>query len=153
MTDRVTANLPAIDFDETERFYAALGFVRDFRNEEWMILCRGPLEIEFFPHPELKPSESWFSACVRIDDVDALHQAWSPLGLPDQGVPRLTPPCDQPFGLRMFALIDCNGSLLRCLGRLRSKPQAVEEGVEGGKGPVEAQGRVRRIGNPERGIE
>ena len=118
MADRVTANLPAIDFEQTERFFCALGFKRGFRDEGWMILSRGDLEIEFFPHPQLNPAESWHSACVRVADVDALHAAWSGAGLPDQGIPRLTTPKDEPFGFRMFALIDCNGSLLRCLSPL-----------------------------------
>ena len=118
MGDRVTANLPAISFEETEAFYRALGFERGFRDEGWMILTRGPLEIEFFPHPDLKPAESWFSACVRVSDVDALHAAWSTAGLPEAGIPRMTPPKDEPFGFRMVALVDCNGSLLRCLSPL-----------------------------------
>ena len=120
MRDRVTANLPARSFDETERFYAALGFERAFRDAGWMILARGPLEIEFFAHPEIDPAESWFSACVRVADVDALHGAWAGAGLPAEGVPRLTGPRDESSGFRMFALIDPNGSLLRCLSPLRS---------------------------------
>ena len=44
MADRVTANLPAISFTETEAFYRALGFWTGFRNEGWMILKRGDLE-------------------------------------------------------------------------------------------------------------
>ncbi|MFZ4604192.1 MAG: bleomycin resistance protein, partial [Caulobacterales bacterium] len=81
----------------------------------WMILSRGELELEFFPHPDLAPSDSWFSACVRVADVDALHRAWSQVGIPEQGIPRLTAPRDEDWGLRMFALVDPNGSLLRCM--------------------------------------
>ena len=118
MADRVTASLPAIGFDETADFYGALGFVVDHRDADWMILSRDDLLIEFFPHPALDPAESWFSACVRVGDVDALHRTWRGLGLPDAGIPRLTPPADQPWGARMFALIDPNGSLLRCISPL-----------------------------------
>lgn len=118
MTDRITANLPARSFDETERFWAGLGFERGFRDDNWMILERGPLEIEFFPHPELDPSDSWFSACVRVTDLDALHAAWNKIGLPTEGIPRLMAPYDEPSGFRLFALIDPNGSLLRCLSPL-----------------------------------
>jgi catechol 2,3-dioxygenase-like lactoylglutathione lyase family enzyme len=115
MTDRITANLPAKDFEETARFYGALGFNVDFRDEGWMIMSRGTLELEFFPHPDIKPYESWFSACVRVDDVNALHAEWSKASLPLQGIPRLTPPQDEEWGHRMFALVDPNGSLLRCM--------------------------------------
>ena len=115
MADRITANLPAKDFAATARFYERLGFTVDFQDEGWMILSRGGLELEFFPHPDLEPADSWFSACVRVADVDALHRAWSQSGLPDQGIPRLTAPRDEDWGLRMFALVDPNGSLLRCM--------------------------------------
>ena len=118
MPDRVTANLPARSFDETERFWSSLGFACTYHDEEWMILARGSLEIEFFPHPELDPAESWFSACVRVADVDALHGAWSAADLPKEGIPRMTAPRDESFGFRMFALVDPNGSLLRCLSPL-----------------------------------
>jgi catechol 2,3-dioxygenase-like lactoylglutathione lyase family enzyme len=118
MADRVTANLPARDFAETVAFYAKLGFVEDYRDAGWMILSRGPLEIEFFPHPDLDPAQSWFSACVRVADVDQLHADWSSAALPQHGIPRLTPPRDEPWGFRMSALVDPNGSLLRCLTEL-----------------------------------
>lgn len=113
--ERITANLPARSFDETATFYGALGFVVAFRDQNWMILCRGELEIEFFPHPELDPSTSWFSACVRVADADRLHAEWSSARLPASGIPRLTGPADGAHGLKMFALVDPNGSLLRCM--------------------------------------
>jgi hypothetical protein len=115
MRERITANLPARSFDETAAFYGTLGFAVAFRDEGWMILRRGDLEIEFFPHPELDPSTSWFSACVRVVDADRLHAAWRDARLPTHGIPRMTEPVDEPCGLRMFALVDPNGSLLRCI--------------------------------------
>ncbi|NWH07875.1 MAG: bleomycin resistance protein [Alphaproteobacteria bacterium] len=115
MRDVITANLPAKDFGETANFYERLGFLVEFRDEGWMILSRGPLEIEFFPHPDINPRDSWFSACVRVADVDGLHQAWSAVGLPETGIPRLTPLRNEDWGFRMFALVDPNGSLLRCM--------------------------------------
>jgi catechol 2,3-dioxygenase-like lactoylglutathione lyase family enzyme len=113
--DRITANLPAIDLAATERFYAKLGFETGFRDSSWMILSRGMLEIEFFPYPDLDPYQSSFSACVRVARLDDLYRDWQRAGLPAQGIPRLTPPKLEPFGLRMFALVDPNGSLLRCI--------------------------------------
>jgi catechol 2,3-dioxygenase-like lactoylglutathione lyase family enzyme len=118
MTDRVTANLPARDFDETARFYGMLGFKIGFRDSNWMILSRGPLELEFFPHPEVSPSVSWFSARVRIENVDALYSEWSPLGLSEQGIPRITKPVNETLGFRAFFPIDPNGNLLRCMSPL-----------------------------------
>lgn len=118
MSDVITANLPAIDMDATEAFYHRLGFETDFKDAGWMILKRGPLELEFFPYPDLDPSQSSFSACVRVASPDALHADWTSANLPRKGIPRLEAPRDQPFGLRMGALIDNNGSLLRILGPL-----------------------------------
>lgn len=118
MTDRITANLPARNMDETAASYEALGFTVGFKDDGWMIVNRGKLELEFFPHEELNPRTSCFSACFRVDDLDALYADFAKLGLPTDcwSMPRLDgPPKLEPFGLRMFALIDLNGSLLRCI--------------------------------------
>ncbi|MFZ4069023.1 MAG: VOC family protein [Caulobacterales bacterium] len=117
MTDRITANLPARDFDETAAFYERLGFALDYRDDAWMMMSRGPLEVEFFPYPDLDPFQSSFSACVRVADLDRLFADYAALQLPQAGIPRLqSPPRTVVEDLRMFALIDPNGSLLRCLG-------------------------------------
>jgi len=113
--ERITANLPARSFDETAAFYGTLGFEVAFRDENWMILHRSELEVEFFPHPKLDPATSWFSACVRVSDADRLYADWSHAQLPASGIPRMTEPAADSRGFRMFALVDPNGSLLRCL--------------------------------------
>ena len=116
MTDRISANLPSRDLDKTAVFYEALGFTVGFKDDGWMILNRGPLELEFFPMPDLNPKTSWFSACVRVNDLDALYAAFLRAGLSDncRDTPRLSPPADE-HGMRMFALVDLDGSLLRCI--------------------------------------
>jgi catechol 2,3-dioxygenase-like lactoylglutathione lyase family enzyme len=117
LADRITANLPARDFNETAAFYQRLGFEVDFRDDGWMMMSRGPLDLEFFSYPDLDPFQSSFSACVRVAALDALYSEWSTLALPTQSIPRLQgPPWAITDDLRMFALIDPNGSLLRCLG-------------------------------------
>jgi catechol 2,3-dioxygenase-like lactoylglutathione lyase family enzyme len=117
MADRITANLPARDLEATSAFYARLGFVERFRDEGWMILERGPLVLEFFPHPDLDPRSSWFSACIRVDDPDALLKEWQGAGLPadHRSILRLTGFVRQALAPRMFALVDENGSLLRVI--------------------------------------
>lgn len=37
MTDYISANLPAIDFDQTREFYTFLGFETVYQSAEWMI--------------------------------------------------------------------------------------------------------------------
>lgn len=113
----ITANLPSRSFDATEAFYTAMGFQCDFRDDGWMILRRGDAVIEFFPHPDLDPATSWFSACIRCDDLDALHDEFGKLNLPASGIPRLHPGIQAiTDDLRMFAIVDPDGSLIRCLG-------------------------------------
>jgi len=115
--DRITANLPSRDYDATIAFYGRLGFSVGYRSADWLILDRGPLEIEFFPHPGLDPAASWFSACVRVADLDGLRAVWVAAGVPEgeRGLPRITPVAPLPVGPRMFCLVDPDGSLLRCL--------------------------------------
>lgn len=114
--DRVTANLPARDFSATAAFWQSLGFTEAYRDAHWMILCRGPLQVEFFPHPDLDPATSWFSACIRVDDIDALYAEWSALDWPAGGAARFVGWQDWgPDVPRAFALSDTNGSLLRVL--------------------------------------
>ncbi len=126
MTDRITANLPSNDLDKTAAFYQALGFALHFKDDGWMIMSRGPLEIEFFPHTH-NPRESCFSACIRVDDLDALYADFQMAKIADDcwQMPRLSPPEMQPFGLRMFHLIDPDRSLLRCIDNSTTKPRAV----------------------------
>ena len=114
--ERATPNLPSRDFDATRAFYAALGFEANFQSAQWMILSRAGVTLEFFLHPNLNPLESWFSCCLRLDDLGAFYtvcrSAKSAEG--SEGAPRLHPPTDQ-GGMRMAALIDIDGTLLRLI--------------------------------------
>ncbi len=113
--DHATPNLPSRDFDQTERFYAGLGFEREWRDEGWLILSRGGMMLEFFPHPDLEPATSWFSCCLRIDDLDGLVDRAVSAGIAEgvEGCPRLHRPKVEPSGERIGYLIDLDGSLLR----------------------------------------
>jgi hypothetical protein len=79
---------------------------------------RGPLELEFFPYPDLDPYTSSFSACVRVSDVASLHATWAAAIHQTHGIPRLEAPRDMPWGLRAGHMVDLNGSLLRLIGPL-----------------------------------
>ncbi len=148
MRDRITANLPARSLDETASFYAALGFCARYKDPAWMIMSRGDLELEFFAHPELDPSSSWFSACVRVADLDGLHRAWTAAGLPTRGIPRITEPMEEPSGLRMFALVDPNGSLLRCLGPDEARRPAAGEAPAPRRGDARVAGMKKLHSTP-----
>ena len=112
-----TPNLPSRDFDVTEAFYARLGFATGWRDEGWMILKRGGLHLEFFPHPNLDPTTSWFSCCLRLDDLDGFYADCIAAGVPEScwGSPRLQKPALEDSGLRIGALIDPDGTLIRLI--------------------------------------
>jgi catechol 2,3-dioxygenase-like lactoylglutathione lyase family enzyme len=120
MSDRATPNLPSRDLVATTRFYTRLGFRELFRDDGWLIMERGPLQIEFFPYSRLDPSANYASCCLRVADARALHSSFAGAELPtsSRGMPRLTPPVDQPWGFREFSVVDPDGNLLRCLERL-----------------------------------
>jgi len=111
------ANLPSRDFEVTEAVYKRLGFDVEHRGAGWMILSRGDSWVEFFTHFELDPKTSWFSACLRLDNVDTLYAEWSALGLSDAdgAFPRLKPPFSVPDAPRMFVLVDPDGTLWRVM--------------------------------------
>lgn len=118
MSDRATPNLPSRDLAATAAFYAPLGFSEEYRDAGWMILSRGGARLEFFPFADLDPAASSFSCCLRLDDVDAFFETCMAAGLPvtNLGWPRLHRPRLEGSGLRIGALIDLDGTLLRLIG-------------------------------------
>lgn len=117
MSNHATPNLPSRSLSKTAQFYTRLGFVIGFRDEGWMILERDGIQLEFFPHPNLDPLTSWFSCCLRLDDIDQFCELCRTVGIPeaDTGQPRLQSPLEQEWGGRMGALIDLNGTFLRLI--------------------------------------
>ena len=112
-----TPNLPSRDFETTSAFYGRLGFTQTYRDDGWMILTRDGVVLEFFPFPDLDPAESSFGCCLRLDDVDAFYRGCLDAGLREslRGFPRLHPPRLEESGLRIGALIDPDGTLLRLI--------------------------------------
>jgi hypothetical protein len=115
--DTATPNLPSRDFDATEAFYRPLGFSRSYRDDGWMILKRDMLQLEFFLHVDVDPATSWFSCCLRLDDLDGFYEACRAANLPETrtGWPRIHPPRREPWGGTVAALIDLDGTLLRLI--------------------------------------
>ncbi len=117
MADHATPNLPSRDFAATVTFYSALGFSTLFHDRGWLILNRGDLSLEFFPYAELDPATSCFGSCLRLDDLDGFYGECVRAGIPESttGFPRLRPPHLEGSGLRIGALLDPDGSLLRLI--------------------------------------
>ena len=107
--------LPSRDLDETRAFYATLGFTAWFGGGPWdyEILSRGHLVVHFFTESSLRPSENNSSCYCRVKDADRYYKQLVALNLPVEGIPRLTAPANQPWGMREFAIVDPSGNLLR----------------------------------------
>ncbi len=117
MTDRAVPNLPSRDFDATVAFYGGFGFAVGYRSDEWLILHRGGLTLEFFPFPDLEPTRGSFMCSLRVDDVDGLYAAIRASGVEERttGYPRLHPVRMQPWGQRVGFLIDLDGTQLQLI--------------------------------------
>ena len=115
--DTATPTLPSRDFAATYAFYERLGFSETYRDNGWMILARGQVVLEFFPFADLDPAESSFGCCLRLDDVDEFYEVCLAAGLREstRGFPRLHRPRREESGLRIGALLDPDGTLLRLI--------------------------------------
>ena len=117
MTDRAVPNLPSRDFDDTIAFYGGFGFELVYRDDGWLILSRGELQLEFFLLPGLVPEDSSFMCSVRVDDVDELYRQIKGTGVAERSVgsPRLLPVRLQPWGQRAAFLVDPDGTQLHLI--------------------------------------
>ncbi|GHF04233.1 bleomycin resistance protein [Pseudolysinimonas yzui] len=117
MTDLAVPNLPSRDFDTTVAFYGGFGFAPSYRDDSWLILSRGSLQLEFFLFPDLVPDESSFMCSVRVDDLDGLYQQIRDAGVAEKavGIPRLRPVLMQPWGQRAGFLVDPEGTQLHLI--------------------------------------
>jgi len=115
MANLATPNLPSRDFGATSAFYAGLGFAESYRDDGWMILTGHDVVLEFFEYRDLDPATSQFSCCLRLDDVDAFVERCSTAGVRDRrrGWPRVHPPAVEASEMRIGALVDLDGTLLR----------------------------------------
>jgi catechol 2,3-dioxygenase-like lactoylglutathione lyase family enzyme len=112
--DKSIPVLPSRSLPRTIKFYERLGFTGTLlASDTYAILNRGELELHFFPHPELRPQECYAGCYMRVSEVDALHSAFAPAGLPRVGIPRMEQVEDKPWKMREFALIDEDGNLVK----------------------------------------
>ena len=105
--------LPAKDLGRTRAFYESIGFKAGYHDDRYEILRRDNLVVHLEPHADLVPAANRTSCYWRVEDADRLYQEFASLGLPSEGLPRLTAPSDEPWGMREFTLKDPAGNLIR----------------------------------------
>jgi hypothetical protein len=108
--------LPSRDLPGTRAFYRRLGFTCWFDGRggwDYEIVSRGHLVVHFFLNSSLDQARSDAGCYLRVVDADRLHGEWSALGLPVEGIPRMSAPRDEPWGMREFTIVDPSGNLLR----------------------------------------
>ena len=115
-TERPEPILPARNLDETRAFYRKLGFTAWFDGRgpwEYEIMSRGNLVVHFFAESGLTPAQNESCCYWRVTDADRFYQEFAPLNLPAEGIPRLTAPVDEPWGMREFTFVDPSGNRVR----------------------------------------
>ena len=113
--DLAIPQLPSRAIDKTIAFYRRFGFDGEVAspNNDYAILDRGSVELHFFLHETLIPAESSFSCYIRVGDVEAVYRAFGAAKLPSRGIPRMEPLENKPWGMREFAVVDEDGTLIR----------------------------------------
>ncbi len=101
--------LASLDLDESQAFYAKLGFATERVAPDYLIATRGTIEIHFWDCRERHIAENT-SCYIRLADVEALYAEYAALDL----VPgRMDELADMPWGMREFHVWDPHGNLLR----------------------------------------
>lgn len=106
--------LPSRSVDDTVAFYRQLGFEGNVHaHGDYAIVTRGPVELHFFTHRELRPDESSAMCYIRVADVESMYRDFSSMELPRHGIPRRDVLEEKPWGMREFAVVDPDGNLIR----------------------------------------
>ena len=105
--------LPTFDMRGTRAFYESLGFAAGYHDDDYEILRRGDLVVHLELQPDLDPERNRTSCYWRVPNADILYREFAVLRLPSSGIPSLTSPRDQPWGMREFTMRDPAGNLIR----------------------------------------
>ncbi len=110
-------NLPSRDLGATAEFYGGFGFRELHRDDGWLVLRRGDLQLEFFRKDDLEPRGHDFGCCLRVADLQGLYDAVLAAGVPQKryGLPSVRPIVTQSWGQQMSTLLDPDGNLLRMI--------------------------------------
>jgi catechol 2,3-dioxygenase-like lactoylglutathione lyase family enzyme len=117
MTDRAIAVLPSSDFERSWAFYRYFGFTLVARDEAWLHLRKGSVELDFTLTERTAGDRGLVGdrlCLVRVADVAAWHAVfagtrmrWKALG-----VPSLTAISSAAWGVPAFCITDRDGNLI-----------------------------------------
>lgn len=103
------------DLAASTRFYIdVLGFTRDFGDstDGWSFLSRDNFKVMLGECPNEKPASALgdhsYVAYLLVEDIDALHTE-----LVSRAAPVVSPPADEPWGLREFGIRTPDGHRIR----------------------------------------
>lgn len=108
----IKAFVPARDFDRSKRFYADLGFVIAWSDDNLAEVRLGDCRflLQNFYRPEHADN---FMMHLLVTDVDAWWRQVEAAQLAAKYGIRTEPPADRPWGLRDFPMSDPSGVLWR----------------------------------------
>lgn len=98
------------DLDETRAFYEALGFVTAHEHpppDAFLVMVRGGAMIQFMP-VHVDPRASTHTFMIMVDDLPGTFAEFKAAK-----VGNVLPIENKPWGVREFALMDPNGTLIR----------------------------------------
>ena len=100
--------LPVNDLTRSIAWYERLGFACAGEWDGYAILTFDGTELHLATGSAPPPGESSSGAYLRVSDADAVFARWTAVG-----APVVSPPTDQPYGIREFATEDLDGNLWR----------------------------------------
>ena len=110
MLTAIIPKLPMRDPAATRAYYVdQLGFMVEGEYENYLIVERDGVELHFFLYGDLDPRENYGQVYIRVNGINALHDAWSAQGVRIHPNGALS---DKPWGQREFALLDPDHNLL-----------------------------------------
>lgn len=108
---RISPVVPGLDLDSALDRYRRLGFdVEPYAGgERYGFVERGPVSIHLTEWQEHDPGRTGAHVYIYVSNADAVYTEWEAAGV--EG--RLGQPSDTAYGLREFAYVDPDGTLLR----------------------------------------
>ncbi|GHH39657.1 bleomycin resistance protein [Streptomyces candidus] len=122
MAEKTIPILPCPHIQPVVDFYTVLGFTTTYQQNSpnpYAEVERGGIRLQFFGMKKYDPTQSYSSAYIVSDGVDALYEDFrgrlkEAYGrIPARGLPRIGALRDMSFGMRQFLVSDPGGNCLR----------------------------------------